>query len=55
LSEIELANQILGEAGFAVDAVQGHYSLLYRGHEHAENLNYCAAMATAIRPLSVKL
>jgi aryl-alcohol dehydrogenase-like predicted oxidoreductase len=41
LSEIELANRILGEAGFAVDAVQGHYSFLYRGHEHAGILNYC--------------
>jgi len=41
LSEIELANRILGEAGFAVDAVQGHYSLLYRVHEHAGILNYC--------------
>jgi aryl-alcohol dehydrogenase-like predicted oxidoreductase len=41
LSEIELANRILEETGFAVDAVQGHYSLLYRGHVHAGILNYC--------------
>ena len=41
LSEIELANQILGEAGFRVEAVQNHYSLLYRGSEHAGILDYC--------------
>lgn len=41
LSEIELASQILGEAGFRVEAVQNHYSLLYRSSEHAGILDYC--------------
>lgn len=41
LREIELANQILGEAGFRVEAVQNHYSLLYRSSEHAGILDYC--------------
>ncbi|MGV1761681.1 aldo/keto reductase [Rhizobium sp. A22-96] len=41
LSEIKLANQILGEAGFRVEAIQNHYSLLYRGSEHAGILDYC--------------
>lgn len=40
LSEIELANQILGEAGFRVEAVQNHYSLLYRSSEDAGILGY---------------
>lgn len=41
LSEIELANQILGEAGFRVEAIQNHYSLLYRSSEDAGILAYC--------------
>lgn len=41
LSEIELANRILGEAGFQIDAVQNHYSLLYRRPEQAGILDYC--------------
>ncbi|ABB06178.1 aldo/keto reductase [Burkholderia lata] len=41
LSEIERANHILGEAGFRVEAIQNHYSLLYRGAEHAGILDYC--------------
>lgn len=41
LIEIELANQILGEAGFRVEAIQNHYSLLYRSSEHAGILDYC--------------
>ncbi|MBN3793518.1 aldo/keto reductase [Burkholderia sp. Ac-20392] len=41
LSEIERANRILGEAGFRVEAIQNHYSLLYRGAEHAGILDYC--------------
>ncbi len=41
LSEIKLANQILGEAGFRVEAVQNHYSLLYRSSEQAGILDYC--------------
>ncbi|WP_332303177.1 aldo/keto reductase [Rhizobium sp. GR12] len=41
LSEIRLADQILGEAGFRVEAVQNHYSLLYRGSEHTGILDHC--------------
>ncbi|MGC8551077.1 MAG: aldo/keto reductase [Acidobacteriaceae bacterium] len=41
LSEIALANKILGEAGFHVEAVQNHYSLLYRKPEDAGILDYC--------------
>jgi len=41
LSEIELADQILGEAGFRVEAIQNHYSLLYRSSERAGILDYC--------------
>ena len=41
LSEIELADQILGEAGFRVEAIQNHYSLLYRSSEQAGILDYC--------------
>lgn len=41
LSEIELANQILGQAGFRVEAIQNHYSLLYRSSEDAGILDYC--------------
>jgi aryl-alcohol dehydrogenase-like predicted oxidoreductase len=41
LSDIERANQILGEAGFRVEAIQNHYSLLYRSSEHAGILAYC--------------
>lgn len=41
LSEIELADRILGEAGFRVEAVQNHYSLLYRRPESAGLLDYC--------------
>ncbi len=41
LSEIRLADQILGEAGFRIDAVQNHYSLLYRGSEDAGILDHC--------------
>ena len=41
LSEIELANQLLGEAGFQVEAIQNHYSLLYRSSEDAGILDYC--------------
>ena len=35
MEEIALADQILGEAGFRVEAVQDHYSLLYRSSERA--------------------
>ena len=41
LSEIKLADHILGEAGFRVEAVQNHYSLLYRSSEEAGILNHC--------------
>jgi aryl-alcohol dehydrogenase-like predicted oxidoreductase len=43
LAEIQLADQILGEAGFRVEAVQNHYSLLYRSSEHAGILDYARA------------
>ncbi|GAA1031522.1 MULTISPECIES: aldo/keto reductase [Amycolatopsis] len=39
--EIALADQILGEAGFRVEAVQNHYSLLYRNSERAGILEHC--------------
>ncbi|MFP3582639.1 aldo/keto reductase [Paraburkholderia sp. SIMBA_055] len=41
LSEIELANRLLGKAGFRVEAIQNHYSLLYRSSELAGILDYC--------------
>lgn len=47
LSEIELANQLLGEAGFRVEAIQNHYSLLYRGSEHTGILDYCRLQGIA--------
>jgi aryl-alcohol dehydrogenase-like predicted oxidoreductase len=41
VKQIALADQILGEAGFRVEAVQNHYSLLYRSSERAGILDYC--------------
>ena len=41
MKEIALADQILGEAGFRVEAVQNHYSLLYRSSERAGILDHC--------------
>ncbi|NKQ54768.1 aldo/keto reductase [Amycolatopsis sp. K13G38] len=41
LKEIALADQILGEAGFRVEAVQNHHSLLYRSSERAGILDHC--------------
>lgn len=41
LSQIAVADQILGEAGFRVEAVQNHYSLLYRSSERAGILDHC--------------
>lgn len=41
LDEIKLADQILSEAGFRVEAIQNHYSLLYRSSENAGILDYC--------------
>lgn len=41
LAEIKLADTILGEAGYRVEAIQNHYSLLYRSTEEAGILDYC--------------
>lgn len=41
LEEIELANEILAEAGYRIEAIQNHYSLLHRGSERAGILDYC--------------
>jgi aryl-alcohol dehydrogenase-like predicted oxidoreductase len=41
LEEIAVADQILGEAGFRVEAVQNHYSLLYRSSERAGIIDHC--------------
>ena len=41
ISEIKRANEILGEAGFKVSAVQNHFSLLYRSSEKGGVLDYC--------------
>ncbi|MDO5009022.1 MAG: aldo/keto reductase [Lactobacillus johnsonii] len=41
LSEIKRVQQILGEAGFKLDAVQNHLSLLDRTSEQAGILDYC--------------
>lgn len=41
LEEIERANEILAEAGFRIEAIQNHYSLLHRGSERAGILDYC--------------
>ncbi|MGM3175796.1 aldo/keto reductase [Dickeya lacustris] len=41
LAQIQRANAILAEAGFAISAVQNHYSLLYRHSEQAGVLDYC--------------
>lgn len=41
MEEIALADRILGEAGYRVEAVQNHYSLLYRGSERAGILDHC--------------
>ena len=41
LEEIKQANAILQKEGFAVSAVQNHYSLLYRSSEDAGILDYC--------------
>lgn len=43
VAEIELANHILEDAGYRVEAVQNHYSLLYRSSERAGVLDYCHA------------
>ncbi|WP_306215007.1 aldo/keto reductase [Actinoplanes sp. RD1] len=41
LKQIALADQILGEAGYRVEAVQNHYSLLHRSSERAGILDHC--------------
>ena len=41
IKEIKRANEILGEAGFKVSAVQNHFSLLYRSSEKGGVLDYC--------------
>lgn len=41
LEQITLADRILGEAGFRVEAVQNHYSLLHRGSERSGILDHC--------------
>lgn len=41
IDEIKQANEILNEAGFRVEAVPNHYSLLYRSSEQAGILEYC--------------
>lgn len=41
MDEIALADRILGEAGYRVEAVQNHFSLLYRGSERAGILKHC--------------
>ena len=41
IAEIRRANEILGETGFKVSAVQNHFSLLYRSSEKGGVLDYC--------------
>jgi aryl-alcohol dehydrogenase-like predicted oxidoreductase len=41
LQQIKQANDILKQEGFAISAVQNHYSLLYRSSEDAGILDYC--------------
>lgn len=41
LAEIKRANEILAAEGFKIDAVQNHFSLLYRSSENAGILDYC--------------
>ncbi|MGK3208552.1 aldo/keto reductase [Amycolatopsis sp. MEPSY49] len=41
LTQIAFADRILGEAGFRVEAVQNHYSLLHRSSERAGILDHC--------------
>ncbi len=41
IQEIQKANEILGEGGFKVSAVQNHFSLLYRSSERGGVLDYC--------------
>lgn len=43
MEQIAVADRILREAGFRVEAVQNHYSLLYRSSERAGILEHCRA------------
>lgn len=43
LDEIARADRILGRAGYRVEAVQNHYSLLYRSSEEAGIIDHCRA------------
>lgn len=42
IEQIELAQQILSEAGFGIEGIQNHYSLLYRSSEDAGVLDFAA-------------
>ncbi|WP_338214280.1 aldo/keto reductase [Companilactobacillus muriivasis] len=41
IDQIKLADSILNKAGYRVEAVQNHFSLLYRSSEEAGVLDYC--------------
>lgn len=41
LEEIKRVNEILGQAGYGISAVQNHFSLLHRSSEKAGILDYC--------------
>ncbi|KAA5927807.1 MULTISPECIES: aldo/keto reductase [Pantoea] len=41
LAQIKRANEILNASGYAISAVQNHYSLLYRASEEGGILDYC--------------
>lgn len=41
LAQIKRVNEILGAEGYKLDAVQNHFSLLYRSSEEAGILDYC--------------
>lgn len=41
LAQIKRANEILNATGYAISAVQNHYSLLYSASENAGILDYC--------------
>ncbi|MGG1949520.1 aldo/keto reductase [Trinickia sp. NRRL B-1857] len=51
LSQIELADRILRGAGFRIEAVQNHYSLLYRSAEDAASWTTAAAKASRFSPI----
>lgn len=41
LSQIVQANQILGDAGYSVEAIQNHYSMLHRNSDQNGILDFC--------------